>query len=450
MSSPFPESPPPIKKPRGKPKFNKLQLKKKTPATAAATTSQDAPRNRVPVLPAQDDLLDFFNRSKESYVPRIRSPIPKKRRSDDESYESPPNKSRRRGGGGGDSEEESERESQSRKRERAANMRQRYQARQKEKDTDSDSNGDPSSRNFGRSNARKTIRDNSLTPPPQISSPPSRRSPSPQSRRSAVMTGSSNRPPTTNLDKNPDHTPRHITSSSPPDPDVVITNPSAQPDSGGTVPNFEARMRSRMRTITSTAPIVNILVNSPIDNTKPLIIKRRLDQTLREVRQHWCKVQGFSPAQTADIFLVWKGSIRVSDFVSCKGIGVKVNSSGNLDASAEGVMKGNIHFEAMTEDILQRVLSGEGADGDEEEDKENGIDEGALTLMLKTKGKEGCEIKVRPNTTIANIIASYKKAQKLGEDKQIMLNFEGDMLSPEDTVVDADLEDMCMVDVHIH
>ncbi|KAF8245324.1 hypothetical protein K440DRAFT_634459 [Wilcoxina mikolae CBS 423.85] len=447
MSSPSPESPPPIKKPRGKPKFNKLQLKKKTPATAAA--SQDAPRNRVPVLPAQDDLLDFFNRSKESYVPRIRSPISKKRRSDDESYESPPNKSQRRGGGS-DSEEEPGRESQSRKRERAANMRQRYQARQKGKDADSDSDGDPSSRKFGRSNARKTIRDNSLTPPPQLSPPPPRRSPSPQSQRSAAPTGASIRPPTTNLDNNPDHNPRRITSSSPQDADVVITNFSAQPDSGGTVPNFEARMRSRMRTTTSTAPIVNILVNSPIDNTKPLIIKRRLDQTLREVRQHWCKVQGFSPAQTADIFLVWKGSIRVSDFVSCKGIGVKVDSSGNLDVSAEGVMKGNIHFEAMTEDILQRVLSGEGADGDEEEDKEDGSDEGTLTLMLKTKGKEGCEIKVRPNTTIANLIASYKKAQKLGEDKQIMLNFEGDMLSPEDTVADADLEDMCMVDVHIH
>jgi hypothetical protein len=38
----------------------------------------------------------------------------------------------------------------------------------------------------------------------------------------------------------------------------------------------------------------------------------------------------------------------------------------------------------------------------------------------------------------------------LADEKQIMLNFEGDMLSLEDTVADTDLEDMCMVDVHIH
>jgi len=260
----------------------------------------------------------------------------------------------------------------------------RYQARQKGKDANSDSDdgaGNPSSKKFDHSNARKTIRDDSLTPPPQLSPPPPCRSPSPQSRRSAATRSASNRPPTIDLDGTPDHNPHHATSSSPP---------------ADNVPNYEARMRSRMRTNTSTAPIVNILVNSPIDNTKPLVIKRRLDQTLREVRQHWCKVQGFSPAQTAEIFLVWKGSIRVSDFVSCKGIGVKVDSTGNLDAGAGGVMRGNIHFEAMTEDILQRILSGEGADGDEEEEREDDSNEETLTLVLKTKGKEGCVIKVRP------------------------------------------------------
>ena len=104
-----------------------------------------------------------------------------------------------------------------------------------------------------------------------------------------------------------------------------------------------------MRTLTSTT---TMLINSPIDNTKPLIIKRRLDQTLREVRQHWFKGQGFSAAQAANAFLAWKG-IRVSDFNSCKGISVSadpdVNPDANPDASTGGVAPGNIHLEAMTE-----------------------------------------------------------------------------------------------------
>jgi len=121
MSSASPESPPPIKKPRGKPKFNKLQLKKKTPPSAAAAASQDVPDNSAPALPAEDDMLEFFNRSKESYVPQIKSPISKKRRSDDEGYESPPFKTQRTDGGS-----DSEEESGENRRQRAALLRQRF------------------------------------------------------------------------------------------------------------------------------------------------------------------------------------------------------------------------------------------------------------------------------------------------------------------------------------
>ena len=153
-------------------------------------------------------------------------------------------------------------------------------------------------------------------------------------------------------------------------------------------------MRARMRTRTSTAPIVNILVNSPIDNTKPLIIKRRLDQTLREVRQHWCKAQGFSASQTANVFLVWKG-IRVSDFNSCKGIGVSVDSDGNPDASTGGVVRGNIHLEAVTEPILQQLRRNEAEAGDGDGDGDDEEEVETLRLVFKTKDKDSYNIRAR-------------------------------------------------------
>lgn len=38
----------------------------------------------------------------------------------------------------------------------------------------------------------------------------------------------------------------------------------------------------------------------------------------------------------------------------------------------------------------------------------------------------------------------------LGGDQRVVLYFEGAILSPTDTVAEADLEDLCMVDVHVH
>lgn len=38
----------------------------------------------------------------------------------------------------------------------------------------------------------------------------------------------------------------------------------------------------------------------------------------------------------------------------------------------------------------------------------------------------------------------------LRADQKVLLYFEGAILSPTDTVAGADLEDLCMVDVHIH
>ena len=47
------------------------------------------------------------------------------------------------------------------------------------------------------------------------------------------------------------------------------------------------------------------------------------------------------------------------------------------------------------------------------------------------------------------MIQAYRKARDVDENKKVRLDFEGDILEPEDTIADTDLEDDVMVEVHI-
>lgn len=145
-------------------------------------------------------------------------------------------------------------------------------------------------------------------------------------------------------------------------------------------------------------PIVSILVTSEIAGTGPLVVRRRANQSLKPVRVAWCSRQGFTEDQTADIFLTWKGN-KVFDHNSCRGIGIGVDDLGNL-ADQEGMRDNNIHFEAMTAEMLaekerEREMRYSMAPEEEEEEAEP-VQEITMRLTLKSKGYEDFKIKVRP------------------------------------------------------
>lgn len=151
---------------------------------------------------------------------------------------------------------------------------------------------------------------------------------------------------------------------------------------------------------------VHILVTSPIDNTDPIIVKRKLNQKLRDVRIAWCSKQNFTPSQMADVILVFRGK-RVFDFTLCRAIGFEVNSSGSL-IPGEGIYlpedvddEPKVHLEAVTKDILEQrgrerdaasMAPEDGAEEEEEEDKEEEV----IRLTLRAKGLKEFKIKVKP------------------------------------------------------
>jgi len=145
----------------------------------------------------------------------------------------------------------------------------------------------------------------------------------------------------------------------------------------------------------SLGPCVSILVTSNIPKTNPLICKRRVGQTLKEVRLAWCQRQGFNEDMTSDIFLTWKGN-KIFDVNTCSGMGISPDEEGNFEEDVEGVKDKHLHFEAMTAEIFaERERSREAQyDGLEEEPEET--PEESIGIVLKSKGYGNFPTKVKP------------------------------------------------------
>jgi hypothetical protein len=235
----------------------------------------------------------------------------------------------------------------------------------------------------------------SLTPPPRLYSEEQlrrRRSTSPLSRQ-PTRSASQQLPAVISIDSD-DEAPvtwRPVLPTTPPrtsgtpEDDVIVTSGSAPPrEDAFTL--IEARQRARQRAAISTEPVISILIMSPLPDTKPLIVKRRLDQNLKDVRLYWCREQGYSDAEISEVFLVWKKQNKLLDYVSCKGIGITASQIEGTDY--------NVMFEAMNEEIFRRRLAED--DFTEEKVEEEGEPEEVLRLTLKSKDKVECKLRVGP------------------------------------------------------
>lgn len=171
---------------------------------------------------------------------------------------------------------------------------------------------------------------------------------------------------------------------------------------------IEARARARVAAAAaanshsgshSTPPppdsVISILVSSDIEGTRPLVVRRRINQSLKIVRFTWCARQGFTDDQAADIFLTWKGN-KVFDHNTCRGIGIGIGGLGGLEETEAGE---SVHFEAMTTEMW----------GERERERERKYTIEApeevaempevipsIKLTFKSKGYEDFKLKVRP------------------------------------------------------
>lgn len=157
----------------------------------------------------------------------------------------------------------------------------------------------------------------------------------------------------------------------------------------------------------SSDPVIQILITSPIPDTEPLIVSRRISQRLKDVRLAWCARQPFAPEFTPTVFLTWRGN-RLFDVTTCKSLGIAVDLNGDILLKGRKDIMGEedrqIHMEAMTEEIhaeRQRNKSSVVAENIEESEVEEVVPvgkekEAQVRIILKARGFEDFKLIVKP------------------------------------------------------
>jgi hypothetical protein len=205
-------------------------------------------------------------------------------------------------------------------------------------------------------------------------------------------------------------------------------------------------------------PVLEILVTSHIDGSKPLIAKRRLKSRLQEVRKSWCDKQlldgqpMFPSAETKNcVFLTYRGK-RLYDLTACSSLGLKIDAEGRVLDDSEGDMNGRVHLYAWTADLFdqyQRNQAKKQQGVEEEEPAKPEVQETRIRVTLKSKNHGEHKLKAREAITFEQIAAAFRKDKQIPETQEITLQYDGDTLDPEMSIGNSEVEDMDVIEVHI-
>ncbi|KAH8422945.1 uncharacterized protein LDX57_000701 [Aspergillus melleus] len=218
-------------------------------------------------------------------------------------------------------------------------------------------------------------------------------------------------------------------------------------------PKSEASHSKRQEDVT-----VQILISSKIAHTKPLVIKRRMYQPLKDVRLAWCEHQKLPRALYPFVFLTWKGR-RLFDVTTCKSLGG--HRSGDPETStfrddlsddSGGV---HIHMEAVMDDqapnyplASSKSLSGHHLEEYADLEGDN-TERRSFRLVFKCPGHADYEMYAGSQTRIAHLVAAYRDIHNIHPEQTVYLTFDGERLDPNSCPADHDMTHDDLVDVII-
>ncbi|KAL2072488.1 hypothetical protein VTL71DRAFT_11831 [Oculimacula yallundae] len=195
----------------------------------------------------------------------------------------------------------------------------------------------------------------------------------------------------------------------------------------------------------NTEPVIDILVTSHIEGSKPLAVKRKLYAKLREVRWAWCDRQildgqKLSQETKDSIFLTWKGN-KLWDWSDCSGC-------------VENYDDGKVHLEAWTQDVFEAWkkkgdVKSRGSEHSEEDEIVKEAPVPRTKLFMKSRQFPDYKLIVKPSTTIQKMIDAFRSSNDVPDNQGITLHFDGDKLDPDDKIEDTELGDLDSVEVHI-
>lgn len=237
---------------------------------------------------------------------------------------------------------------------------------------------------------------------------------------------------------------------------------------------LEARIRARAAKNEHKAPtkeerpshVVQLLIDTRIPGTNPLLIKVRSSSTLEKIRKAWCVKQNYTPEQTKSVFLTWNGK-RLFDSTRVERCGIRINAEGyvTVDGSTDIYTEDDppkVALEAWTDQTLREFKKAKAEEEEaqrKEDEKKYSTQEPVaepeptqqkkLRLILKARGKDDFKIGVKPDTTFELLTAAYRQKLGIADTQPITLMFDGERLRPMDTVEDADIDDMDVIEVHL-
>ncbi|KAK6530004.1 hypothetical protein TWF694_003380 [Orbilia ellipsospora] len=249
------------------------------------------------------------------------------------------------------------------------------------------------------------------------------------------------------------------------------------------VPANSQRAASADPTETFKDVVIQILIVSNIEGTKPFVFNRKYSQTLGKVRETWGKMQNFNEDQLDRLILVWLNETRAFDSTVPKSLGIRFDKEGKMyvedkskrtsaarrdmeeqAALQQGIAPGEcrVYFTAMWIEDFEEMLRKREEAREKEREKESwelsepeddevltGITLNSKPMIITLRGKnfEELKLKVKPNMKINQVIDMIKETRSLDEDVDIELHFDGDELEEDMTLEDAEIEHEFQIDV---
>ncbi|OTB05977.1 hypothetical protein M426DRAFT_319355 [Hypoxylon sp. CI-4A] len=220
-------------------------------------------------------------------------------------------------------------------------------------------------------------------------------------------------------------------------------------------------------------PVVSILIHSRLHGIHPLLFRRKISQKLTVVYQTWIEQQvakhSLVPRPILEnMFFTWKGN-KVYQHTALQTLGIKPDSDGGLYPSWKSGQEGydgrdKVLFEAWTQELYEEYLEekekqrlrdlGELVDEKPEQKRESeqpeaSQEEKKIRIHFKAKDRTATKATVRSSTTAAQMIKVYRRLADIPEGKTIELHWDGEVLEPDTTVEEADIDDMDSLEVHI-
>lgn len=226
-----------------------------------------------------------------------------------------------------------------------------------------------------------------------------------------------------------------------------------------------AAERARAKENGEKAAVAQLFISPEIPDSRPLLVKVRIDSTIGKARQAWCEMQRFDDEMVRNVFFTWKGT-RIYDSTRIESLGIKKDAHGNLFVDGDTNLYDDtnvpkVAVEAWTEKLFQQRRKEDAAEAEarkkaaeaspEVEEKEPTpppvVKVNKVRLILKAKGREDFKLGVNPDTTFAHIASAYKTRLNIDKQQPITLMFDGERLVPLDIIADSEVEDMDCIEV---